>query len=47
MDKTTQITFRLTEELKAKIEKHCALNNVPVAQYVRNLVIEDIKKKEG
>ena len=45
MDKTERISFRVSEELKKKIEAHCARENIPVAQYVRNLVIKALEEK--
>ena len=44
MVKTEQITIRVSEELKRQIEEHCEKDNVPMAQYIRNLIIDDLKK---
>lgn len=45
MVKTEQITIRVSEELKKKIETHCQVEMVPVAQYIRNLIIKDLQNK--
>ena len=45
MVKTEQITIRVSEELKKEIETHCENEMVPVAQYIRNLIIKDLQNK--
>lgn len=45
MEKVEKITFRVSEELKNKIEEHCAAVRVPVSQYIRNLIIDDLDDK--
>ncbi len=45
MDKTEKMNFRVSEELKKKIEEHCAKERIPISQYVRNLIIKDLEEK--
>ena len=46
MDKTEKMNFRVSEELKNKIEAHCAKELIPVSQYIRNLIIKDLEVKQ-
>lgn len=45
MDKTEKINFRVSEELKKKIEAHCEKEMIPVSQYIRNLIIKNLEEK--
>lgn len=45
MVKTEQITIRVSEELKKKIEVYCEREMIPVAQYIRNLITKSLEDK--
>ena len=45
MVKTEQITIRVSEELKKKIEIYCEREMIPVAQYIRNLITKSLEDK--
>ena len=46
MNKTEKVSIRITEELKKQLEAHCGKEMIPVAQYIRNLIIRDLEKKK-
>ena len=42
-NRTEQITIRFSPEEKKKLEKFCAEKDIPVAQYIRALVLKEVK----
>ena len=42
-NRTEQITIRFSPEEKERIEKFCAEKDIPVAQYIRALVLKEVK----
>lgn len=45
MDKVAKLNFRVSEELKKKVEEYCQKEHIPVSQYIRNLIIKDLENK--
>ena len=45
--KTERLQVRITPELKEKLEALAASENRTVSNYIENLIIRELKKREG
>ncbi len=44
--KKTQIVLRSTEDFKNRVKRAAGIDNKNASEYIRDLILEDLKKKE-